>query len=171
MSADWFGAWGEWIGALATTATAVVAVVIALNSNARERKRRKTEEKARRLAVVQSLLHAHHLMAMVFEYNDQKPKADLAIRGLNAVVESALADIRYALSQPFVSRELLDDALQFQTALVMVQKDAGGVLPATGYIAVADVAKMIEPFRADIAKRKAALEDALDQPRCMKSST
>jgi hypothetical protein len=156
--AAWIGSVGAWAGAVATFVTAVVALWIALNSNRQERQRRREEAEARRQAAVRSLLHAHRLMAMVYEGNEAKPQANLATKGLRAVTESALAALGYALSQPFANAKLLEHALNLQTTLTMIARDIADIPPGAAFYTVADVAKMLEPFEADMAKGKAALE-------------
>jgi hypothetical protein len=161
MNADWFGAWGAWVGGAATLCAAAVALWIAANNNSQERQQRRVQTEATRQAVIRSLLHAHSLMAMVYEGNDQKPNATLATRGLKAVLQSALADIAYALSQPFVDPELLDQALQFQSELTMLERDLAEIPQGAKFFTVADAVKLLEPFRDDLVRARAALEEML----------
>ena len=154
------GAWGAWAGAVATAITAVVAVGIALNSNGQERQRRREEAEARRQAVVRSLLHAHQLVAMMYDGNAANPQAGLAMPALRAVTQSALADVNYALSQPFAGAELLDHALNLQTELTAVAVQCTGL--QAPFINVANLDQMLAPFKADMATGKAMLERMLD---------
>jgi hypothetical protein len=151
-------AWGAWAGATATFLTALVAVVIALNANGREKERRHDEAEAHRQTAVRSLLHAHQLMAMVYDGNEANPNATLATKGLRAILDSATAALCYALSQPFANAELLDRALNLQTSLAMLSRDIAEIQPGAHFYTVADVVKMLEPLKADMAKGKAALE-------------